>query len=109
MCSAYLLVNLFIRILPMNCKYIKNVPTGKHGMLCSWHVTCNCFLFYLLRALAPGVHSITSLTPISNGGRTSLSLPYPFPRDEATEKCPDAGRVAPIRGCVWRLRFEVEL
>ena len=76
MCSAYLLVNLFIRILPMNCKYIKNVPTGKHGMLCSWHVTCNCFLFYLLRALAPGVHSITSLTPISNGGG---AFPYHYP------------------------------
>ena len=97
----------------MNCKYIKNVPTGKHGMLCSWHVTCNCFLFYLLRALAPGVHSITFLTPISNGGG---AFPYHYPtlfhetrllknaptrdeaaekcptRDEAAEKCPDAGQ-----------------
>ena len=80
----------------MNCKYIKNVPTGKHGLPCSWHVMCNCFLFYLLRALAPGVHSITSLTPISNGGRISLSLPYPFPRDEAAENAPTRDASPPL-------------
>ena len=29
------------------------------------------------------------------------------PRDEAAEKCPDAGRVAPISACVLCLRLEV--
>ena len=29
--------------------------------------------------------------------------PFSTPQDEAAEKCPDAGRVAPISGSVWCL------
>ena len=32
-----------------------------------------------------------------------------MPRDEAAEKCPDARRVAPIRGSVWCLLLDSSL
>ena len=57
------------------------------------------------------VHTLNKGSQTAVITRLSVSLCLKFlkipTQDEAAEKCPDAGRVAPISACVVRLRCEV--
>ena len=95
MCSACLLVDLFTKDFAYELQIYK-----KRANWQAWVALqlARIIVLLFIAHLAPGGGTLYQflLSQSLMGGRISLSLPYPFPRDEAAEKCPTRDASPPL-------------